>query len=298
MGKLGTWIAFLTFNPKCIKVLTLHNLNSWFSPKLIISFVANFESIARKIILKRFNAISVLDDLLKNYVLSETNYRGKVITIPFSYFDEQKYFDFIEIDKYKDCTKFIIPGSIAFRRRNYHLICDVFEDLFKLYDTKIELILAGRPIGEYGTSIIERAKKFKQKGFRIVFFEEWISPDSYFNLMINSDFILSPIRSDTTFYSQREIYGKTKASGAPFEAIKFAKPLIVPTDFEVIPQLKTSVLNYSNLHSLLALIKNLMDDVSKVEYLKLNALINSKKFTLDNLQSNYRDDVLKKLNIL
>ena len=95
-----------------------------------------------------------------------------------------------------------------------------------------------------------------------------------------------------------EIYGKTKGTAAVYEAIQYAKPLVIPNDFNIITELESSTLKYTDVKDLENKLTKLILNKQKIEKLKEEANNNSKKFSIQVLQKYFIEEILEKLDEL
>jgi len=295
---------FFNFNPKSKMILTVHMTNHWLKQRFALPTKNIFRSIdanlsillIRRLILPKYNAISVIYPPIKDFVLEKTNYKKPVLTLPFNFYDKKR-----KISKKRKDEKivFVLPGLIEIYRRDYDLAIDVFEKLFKKYNKKITLWLLGKPVGSGGNRIISICEELKGKGYDIHYSNTFIPEEKYDEIISNCDIIFSPLnviaKRDTGI---SEIYGKTEGSALPFEAIQYCKPLIVPEKFKVINEMKSSVLRYKSSEDLENTLIDIIEDKNKLAELKKKAVENSEKFSLENLQKYFKKEILDKIDDL
>jgi hypothetical protein len=247
----------------------------------------------RRSILPKYDGINVIYGPIKDFVEKNTTYKKPVYTLPFNFFDEKQKFKKLKKD---EKIKFVVPGLIEVYRRNYDLTINVFENLFEKHNDKITLWLLGKPVGIGGNRIIDRCKKLKDKGYNISFSEEFIPEDRYNKILMDSDVIFSPLnvitKRDTGI---QEVYGKTEGSALIFEAIQYCKPLIVPEEFNIIKELKSSTLQYKTKDDLIKIIDDLINRKDKFDKLKKEAYRNSEKFSIPVLQEYFTKEILNKI---
>ena len=295
---------YIRFRPKVKVILTIHIVNHWLKAKFafgvrnIVRVIDTNISIflIRKFILPKFDAINVIYPPVKDYIEKNTNYNKQVFTLPFNFYDKTK-----KVEKSKKESKiiFVLPGLIETYRRNYNLALNVFEKLFKKYDNKISLYLLGKPVGDGGSKIIKRCKEMKNKGFGISFSKGFIPEEEYDKISRECDFIISPLNVTTKRDTGiKEIYGKTEGSALPFEAIQYCKPLIVPIEFNILNEMKSSTLQYKSVDDLEKILIEIIENKEKLDNLKKEAIKNSGKFSLDSLQTYFKNEILDKLDIL
>jgi hypothetical protein len=295
---------FFGFKPKCKMILTIHTANAWFDTKPVFSIKKIFRTIdtnlstiiIHTIVLPKYNAINVIYSPIKDYILKKTNYKKNVFTFPFGFFNDK-----IDISASKKNDKLIIvvPGQIEEHRRDYNVVLDAFENLFKKFNKEIMLYLLGYPVGIYGNFILKRCKKFKDRGFNIKYYDSFVPEDEYNEIMKDVDLIITPIRIKSRGAGViTETYGETKGSAAVFEVIQYAKPSIVPEKFNLLKELDTSTLKYKNRKDLEKILIELIESKDKLEKLKQEAYKNSKKFTINVFQDYFFKEILNNLDNL
>lgn len=292
---------FLRFRPKCKMILTVHMANHWLKAKFAFNIRSIFRSLdvafsiflIRFILLRKYDAINVIYPPIKDFVKNETNYKKEVFTLPFNFYDKGKK---TAVSKKDGKIKFVIPGLIETYRRNYDLAVDVFEKLFKKYNKKIAFSIVGKPVGPGGKRIVERCEKLKEKGYNISVSKGFVPEEEYNKTSTESDIIFSPLnvktKRDTGVI---EIYGETEGSALPFEAIQYCKPLIVPKEFNVMNEMKSSTIQYESAKDLENKIEELIENKNKLLELKKEAVKNSEKFSLEILQKYFTEELLRKI---
>jgi hypothetical protein len=292
-------ICYLDFSNNFKKVLLIHHVNAWLKPYIVFDLLHPIKTIDTNLssalikgfILPKFDAINVIYHPLKNYIRKNTNYNGEIFTLPTSIYENNK-----NIQRSSDIDKLyiVIPGLIQRHRKNYEPVISAFEKLFQKYKDKIKLFIPGLPVGKFGFSIYKKFEEMKNKGYDIKIFDHFV-PDKVFNdILSKSDIIIAPIRVDTRADGNiKEIYGKTVGSGIVFNAIQYAKPIITPSNFEILTELSSSNISYSNDVELEKIIENIILKRGELEKLNEQAYQNSKKFALENLQSYFEEIILR-----
>jgi hypothetical protein len=292
---------YFGFNPKCKTIMTMHTVNAWLKPKPVFNIkkiVSTLDTnlsafISNKFLLKKFDALNVIYPPIKDYILGETTYNKKVFTLPFGLFNENN----IVAKKESKKIQFVVPGQVEEHRRDYDIILDAFEKLFTKYNKEIELILLGYPVASYGSRIIKRCKKLKEKGYNIQYFESFVPEETYEDVMKKIDFILLPIRIKTKGMGIiTEYYGITKGSAGVFEGIQYGKPMVVPKNFNMVKELNSSTLKFNDSKDLENILANVIQEKDKLEKTKKDAIKNSKEFSVETQQDYFVKEILNKLD--
>jgi len=188
----------------CYKVLTIHNVNQWFGFSKWFFSKSYRRNKSRINLLKQIDAYVVLSSNVKNYFLKKFKPDKKVFVFPYSIFANE----FENKIKSNDSFTLAIPGSIELARRNYDIILNCYSDLFN-QGLIINLFLLGAPKEEYGNSIIDRCKELNSRGAKITFFETSVCQQKFDDLILSSDFVLSPLQPEI----RGEKYGYSKETG-------------------------------------------------------------------------------------
>jgi len=291
-------IYYLKFNPKSKTILLIHHVNAWLKPKLIFNIKHPIRTIDTnlssalifKFIFPKFDGINVIYHTLKDYIQANTDYEKEIFTLPTSIFENVKI---TEGQKDDGKLRIVIPGLIQEHRKDYSNVFPAFENIFENHKGKIKLHIPGLPVGRFGKQIYDKFKDMGQKGCDIVIFDHFVPDDIFDDILTQSDIILAPIRIKTRADGDiEEVYGKTVGSGVIFNAIQYAKPIVVPAEFNMLPELESSTLRYSDSIGLKNTIIELMSNSKQLQDLKKEALINSQKFSLKNLQDYFEKNVL------
>ncbi|GAI96884.1 unnamed protein product, partial [marine sediment metagenome] len=225
---------YLKFQPKCKMILLVHHVNAWLKPRLVFNIKNIIKTIdtnlssalISKFIFPKFDAINVIYHPLKDYIRENTDYEKEIFTLPTSIFENVKT---TEEQKDDGKLRIVTPGLIQEHRKDYSAIFPVFEKLFENYKGKVKLYVLGFPVGRFGKQICDKFKDMEQKGCDVVIFDHFVPDNTFDDILTQSDIILAPIRIKTRADSDiEEIYGKTVGSGVIYNAIMYAKPIIVP----------------------------------------------------------------------
>jgi hypothetical protein len=280
-------------------IVIVHHANAWlksrfvFNMKHVISTIdSNLSSaLIKKFILPKFDAINVIYPPVKDYILKNTDYDKEIFTLPTSIFEENK----LRLSAKKDDKLHVVlPGLIQEHRKDYKMTIPVFENLFKRFKEHLALSVLGLPVGQYGKSIYMAFTHMRDRGYNVSIFDRYVPDETFDEILTNSDIIFAPIRINSRADNEtEEQYGITVGSGNIFDAIKYAKPIIVPAEFNMLDELKSSALKYSTPTELEQIIAELISNPEKLKHLKEEALVNSRKFSLEKLQKYFEENVLQ-----
>ena len=118
----------------------------------------------------------------------------------------------------------VIPGGVSQKRRDYQYVLDVIQKTERAKN--IEFVFLGKAKGEE----LEAIGKISNQ-FNITYFKERVSQQDFEMWMKKADILWCPIQQQTEFFSQKEVYGKTKMTGNIGDAIKFGKIAVFPKNY-------------------------------------------------------------------
>ena len=295
---LSDLIKFINFDLKCKTVLTVHHANAWIKPKLVVNPLKPLMTgdtligvpLIKNFIFPYFDAINVIYKPLRKYIYDNMNYQKEIFTFPTSTFEEEIY-----VNNQNDNKKLriSIPGLIQSHRKNYTPVIIALEALCKKYKDKLEIYVPGQPVGPFGRNTVKQFNKLSEYGSKIVTFNEFV-PDEVFDDLLNKcDIIIAPIkiqtRADNLTYEE---YGRTVGSGVIYNAVKFARPIIVPAEFNMLEEFNSSSFGYKDEVDLEQILEDIIQNPAKLKELKVKALENSRSYSLKNLQNYFEKEVL------
>jgi hypothetical protein len=218
-----------------------HNLNYLFQKKGWI--VKRYRSENQKyfyLLLKKISAFIVLSDSLFDFKILKNSFKElKVISFPFNISTEEN----IGLrNKYTPNTtevKLTIPGSVQEKRKDYFSIIPILKKLSLSYSVTLKLL--GNAKSEYAQSFINEVRNIENEKIKIIFFESKVDDSVFDNEILNSDFLLAPVKINTSFLGVKEIYGISKETGIHFDSLRYCIPLITEKKLNSPPYLKKGI---------------------------------------------------------
>ncbi|REC40795.1 hypothetical protein [Chryseobacterium sp. 5_R23647] len=130
----------------------------------------------------------------------------------------------------------VIPGGVSQKRRDYKNVVKVIFDLenrikkgYKLKNPLIEFVFLGKAKDDELKELVDLERSLEH--INITYFKERVSQEDFELWMKKADVLWCPIQQQTEFFSQKEVYGKTKMTGNIGDAIKFGKIAVFPTNY-------------------------------------------------------------------
>ncbi len=217
--------TFLTVTRKYKTAVIIHNLN--FSKISRLSLIKN---VFRDDLIYRLKLLwkEGLSDVKKTYstskyhlVLDKELSTGKNRFLPLFYTKS------LSKTENKHLTV-VIPGGVSQKRRDYQHVFKTIQNMHTSHE--LTFVLLGKIKGQELTHA-EHLLKVLPENISIKYFKERVSPEIFNDWMKKADVLWCPIQQETEFFSNKEIYGKTKMTGNLGDAVKFGKPAVFPPDY-------------------------------------------------------------------
>lgn len=152
----------------------------------------------------------------------------------------------------------VIPGSVSQKRRDYHKVflkISEFEMNFKnklTSDQLLEFVFLGKTKGNELKKMIDLEDALNY--INIKYFTERVSAEEFTQWMQKADVLWCPIQPETEFFSQKEVYGKTKMTGNLGDAISYGKPAIFSANYHsayefIVPEEENILQQFQNIRN-------------------------------------------------
>lgn len=212
--------TFLSITQQYKTAVIVHNLNFPKASKLVLiqNIIKEDIGYRLKLLLKEglMNSAKVYQNA-SQLVLDNSFSSSEYQFLPLFYTKE-----FIQDENEKITV--VIPGGVSQKRRDYRHVLNTIEKSKSAAD--IEFVFLGKAKDEE----LENIRKVSEK-FDLRYFTERISQKEFEMWMKKADVLWCPIQQETEFFSQKEIYGKTKMTGNIGDAIKFGKIAVFPKNY-------------------------------------------------------------------
>lgn len=122
----------------------------------------------------------------------------------------------------------VIPGGVSQKRRDYQRVFETIQN------SKIKVDLTFIFLGKAKDQELKdlgNLSKIIPGNIKIKYFPERVSSDVFDEWMKKADVLWCPIQKETEFFSNKEIYGKTKMTGNLGDAIKYGKFAVFPKNY-------------------------------------------------------------------
>ncbi len=125
----------------------------------------------------------------------------------------------------------VIPGAVSQKRRNYKKVLQKLKDLKQYSSEKIIQVVFLGKAQEKELAWLKSFEALAIKDISILYFTEKVPQNTFDKWMQKADVLWCPIQNETEFFSQKEVYGKSKMSGNIGDAIKYGKTAFFPEDY-------------------------------------------------------------------
>lgn len=256
-------------------ILTIHNANSFFNPKFQFRSRSIIQFLGKKSLKLTANAYATLLESTKQYIREKYKPRQPIYVLPGGVNETV----LTNKTQKESAIVLLVCGSIDEFRRDYNR---VFELAYELEQrrTTCEIVLLGSATGQYGKDIIMRSLNWVGSFVSLkVYTSHFVSTSEYEMQLKQCHFIFHPLnRIIHVPDRQPEEYGISSSSGSFFDAIRFAKPILLPSEIQLPIEIAAQCVCYCSIQELADFLNTLSE--TKMEQLQSKAQKNSLNFTV------------------
>ncbi len=278
---LYAWVAALLSSAKVI--LTLHDANNFLRSRFSLNPRITVRHIGKRALAHFCDAYITVSETVQQYLLNNMKVKKQVLCIPGAVFDKRE--DVIQKYNPPAPLRIVVPGSIDGKRRNYD---EVFELLGKINQQllPVTIVLAGGPYGAYGSDIISKCHTYALSHNNLVFYEIPVIDQVIFDKELDScHFIWVPsVIKAVMADGIEETYGLTKSSGNIYDAIRHARPLLVPEGLTMPERLRSSITFYQSTDDLLRFLNAVIDSPPSYHHHAEEAFANATTYTIESMR--------------
>jgi hypothetical protein len=282
---------YLEFDPDCPSVAGVTNLNDWaYNPfpgaiyrgirpvvrllKRAPSFVSTpvFQQLRYLMqpgIIVNHNAVNVEYPPMRHFAERHGDWGRPVYDLAPVVYEPDKLPSVAK----QEGLRVAVPGRISSYIRDYESVFAAFESLFDEYGDRLTLDLVGEPRSD-GESIIDTAEAFKARGFDVRYRTEWIPFADFASSLCRADLLLDPVNVYRPIRHPLRIdqeTGRRNGTGVLFDAIRYAKPLLLPAAFPDDPMIAPFIRSFSSVEDLGSLVRTYLEDDSALRRLQTTA---------------------------
>jgi hypothetical protein len=263
--------------------LVVHDVNNLIKSKPALGFRKLIRHIGKMRLLKKCKGFFTISSRTTEYMAGFIKDGRYVQWFPGAVFEEENYrIQKIDMDS---PIRIVVPGSLDSRRRNY-------EDVFKLMDLAtarklaIEICLLGGHSGKDSAAILDKCRLYSKTNSGFTFFDLPEVPFNVFNNQMNSAHFIWVPSTITTVMADNiaETYGQSKSSGNMFDAIRYARPLMVPSALTIDKEQEKAAFVYKNLDDLVEFLSGVLNHPDGYFNWASKALEVSRNYSVSKLQ--------------
>jgi hypothetical protein len=283
---------FIDFDPDIPSICGLVNLNDWtYNPfpdwvytlvkygtslmrdsvtsHVINPVLSHLRYLMQPAILRNFDAVHMEYPPMSRFLANENDWEIDVYNLYPVVHEQEKL---PPVSK-KEARRIAIPGRISQNVRNITQALTAMERVFEHYDGDLILDFVGRPADVY-ESALERIETLQNQGYDVRYREEWIPYDEFAAALRAADIIINPlhVRRTISHPFRADMWtGRTNGTGIIFDALRYARPLVVPELFSVDERLKPFTETYNNIDHLVKTVIELLENEDRLADLQSRA---------------------------
>lgn len=271
---------------KTKKLLTIHNVNVFFSKKISFKPTFAIKKLISNYILKRANGINLYSKDIIKYVKDNYRYEKPIFLIPFTNYDS-KWKQLYKKQMKTDIIKLVVTGMVDLRRRNYSMVLNLLE-MIKEKDlgNKIEIVILGTAYDEQGRNMLKMFEKYPN----VKVYHSFVSDGEFTKQISSAHFIVGNLNRYITINGIVEEYSITKQSGINASMIQYGLPCICLGDMQCSKELEGMYISFKTLEKYVEYFEELLYDDKKYHELRDRAFTISEQFSIEKLRSKFEED--------
>lgn len=275
--------AFAAMFLRARVILTLHDANNFLLSHYSHNLRLSVRHAGKAMLARCCYAYSTVSETVQAHLKNTMRIKKKIFCIPGAVFEKQGAA--IPIFDGSGPLRIVVAGSIDKRRRNYEEVLSLLE-LANRQELPLHIELSGGPYGAYGRRMMETFRAYNLEHRNLVFHETPVVDQPVFDAALDkAHFLWIPSVINTVIADGiEETYGVTKSSGNIFDAIKHARPMLVPAGLAMPVQLQSSTVVYSSTTALKDLLAGILQNPASYAMLATAALHNSKQYSVEKMR--------------
>lgn len=262
-------------------VLTVHDINCFFHSSPSLNIRRMVHHIGKRLLIRWVKEFNVISDTMVPYIAQQSQNHTHIHNVPGAVFDGKQL-----AASDSQYIRLVVPGAIDKKRRDYAQLWILLQEAERK-QFPLHLTILGGYSDDYGKKIINEADHFPSYYTRIQFYRTHLVDQGEFDRQLSqAHFLFIPSVVQTVIcHNIPEVYGLTKSSGNVFDAIKHARPLIIPESLQVPASLASSCITYREVVDIIPFLQQLREMPQRYVALQQNALHNSNEFTLEKVRA-------------
>jgi hypothetical protein len=261
-------------------VVTLHAIEAYFSPQLKFN-LRRIVRVAGKWLLRRtIREYSVQSPTLLPAARRNLHPRYPLHQVPGAIFEPGKFSVNPTLPLH-----LVVAGSVDRRRRNYEELNQLISGLEQAA-ISIRITILGSTDSAYGRSQRDYWRSLSLEHVKLKWYEtELVEQAEYDEVLQHAHFIFHPSARESVLEDgAKEIYGITISSGVFSDAIRHAKPMILPSFLSIDPLFDSCCLQYQQAGDLLPFFRMMQNEPALYQSWKEAALRMAEQFTVERVR--------------
>ncbi|MCG2614774.1 hypothetical protein LZZ85_10800 [Terrimonas sp. NA20] len=248
-------------------IMTVHMVNNMTATQKIWHPKRLIRAIGKKLLCRVVNEFNVISPTLVPALKMRVGRNKKIHVVPGGIYEPENALQLQPISS--EIINLAIPGSVDGRRRDYGLVFDLLRQLEQLA-VRTRITLLGSFYDAYGEEIRKKAIEWNGRFSQLKFYEEeHVDQPEFDRVLHESHYVFSPSVLKTVIADDvAEEYGKTIVSGNMSDAIRHAKPLIIPAELAVDPMLENACIRYRDVLELATYLQQVQQQPALYEELR------------------------------
>jgi glycosyltransferase involved in cell wall biosynthesis len=280
------WLA--AFLPSLKVILTLHDINNFLCSNYSLNLRRTVRHVGKRVLAHFCYAYSTVSETVQQNLRISIGVKKKVFCIPGAVFENRD--KAMQLCNPSKPLRIVVPGSIDKLRRDYDKVFELLERINK-HSLPVTIVLAGGPVAVYGQAIIDKSRSYLKTYNNLIYYEEAVVKQSLFDEELdNCHFVWIPSVIRTVIADGiEEIYGITKSSGNVFDAIKHARPVLVPKGLVMPGSLQSSTFTYDSVDALINFLIAIIQLPGIYNEWAGKALSNSREYTAEKMRERIKE---------
>lgn len=221
-------------------VATLHVINGYFSPQLKFNLRRVVRVVGKWLLRRSIQEYAIQSDSMLPAARRMVDAGYPIYCIPGAVFNPNHY-----TQPSSQTLHLVVAGSVDSRRRDYNDVSELINQLER-NQQPVKLTILGGTDSDFGKQMIAQWSRLSLQFVQLKYYDSSLIPqDEYDRVLASSHFIFHPSTRDAVLEDgAKESYGHTVCSGVFSDAIRHARPLIIPSFLATDSRFKNSCFRY------------------------------------------------------
>lgn len=236
-------------------LLTIHDADSFFRPRLSLSLRPLVQYAGKNLLARWVKGYLALLLSVRDHIDRQYRPAQPVYCLPGGVYEGRQQAPALPGNGYPLVV--VVPGSIDPQRRAYEQVLGL-ADALQYRQGTYELVLLGAAAGASGQAVLRAVAALQYKNVGIRYFATaFVEHADFEQELERCHLVWIPLQQAFSTGGRSERYGTTKSSGSFFDAVRHARPILVPDHIPLSPEIKDQCTTYSSPTDLADLLEKL-----------------------------------------